>query len=91
MLTSLGKITECSNPETFLSDRNCFKARGKDVLFGEFPGSPVVRTPRRSHCQGPGFDPDRRSRIPRASRYGKKKIKKQDALFDGIGKEWVGG
>ena len=24
--------------------------------LGEFPGSPVVRTPR-FHCQGPGFSP----------------------------------
>ena len=27
----------------------------QEAKFGEFPGSPVVRTPR-SHCQGPGFD-----------------------------------
>ena len=25
-------------------------------MWWEFPGSPVVRTPR-FHCQGPGFDP----------------------------------
>lgn len=30
---SLGKITDCSNPETFLCDRNCFEARGKYALF----------------------------------------------------------
>ena len=41
---SLGKIPERSNPETFLSDRNRPEARRKDALFGEFPGSPLVKT-----------------------------------------------
>ena len=27
----------------------------QEAKFGEFPSSPVVRTPR-SQCQGPGFD-----------------------------------
>lgn len=30
---SPGKITDCSNPETFPSNRNCLEARGKDALF----------------------------------------------------------
>lgn len=30
---ALGKITDCSNPETFPSNRNCLEARGKEALF----------------------------------------------------------
>ena len=29
----------------------------------EFPGNPVVRIPH-SHCQGPGFNPGQRTKIP---------------------------
>ena len=43
---------------------------GKIVISGEFPGSPVVRTPH-SHC--PGSIPGQGTKIPQGTQYGQKK------------------
>ena len=47
-----------------------------EKLSGEFPGGPVVKTPR-SHCRGPGSTPGWGAKIPRAVRCGQKKKKKK--------------
>ena len=46
--------------------------------LGEFPGGPVVRTPR-FHCHEPGLDPwsGNKTKIPQATQRGKKQKQKQ--------------
>ena len=46
------------------------------MKFREFPGGPVVRTPR-FHCRGPGLLPGRATKIPKATWRGQKKKKKK--------------
>ena len=59
-------------PQSGLGKSSCFKAKlgelfsllwfwmnlllSLNLIFQEFPGCPVVRTPR-FHCHGPGFNP----------------------------------
>ena len=52
----------------------------RKTLEGEFPGSPVVRTPG-FHCRGPRSIPGRVTRIPQAAPHGwgKKKERKKDS------------
>ena len=45
---------------------NCFQARAFTGCWREFPGGPVVRTPR-SHCRGLGSIPGQGTKIPQAA------------------------
>ena len=56
----------------------CFK-----VYFGEFPGSPVVRT-QRFHCHGLGSIPGWGTKIPEAAQNGQKKKKKRKEIKTNI-------
>ena len=46
------------------------------IMNWEFPGGPVVRTPR-LHCRGPGFNPWLGTKIPQAAWHSQKKKKKK--------------
>ena len=52
----------------------------KNLIFGEFPGGPVVKTPC-SNAGGMGSIPGWGTKIPYAAPYGKKKQQKKDSFL----------
>ena len=60
----------------FMIKKQQKKPQLRTFYLGEFPGSPVVRTPH-SHCRGPGFDPWLGNRDPASHTVQPKKKKKK--------------
>ena len=62
------------------------------VKLREFPGSPVVRTPRTPcfHCRGPGLIPGQGTKVPHDVWHGQKKKKKKRVKLRWMGWMVVG-